>query len=187
MAKCRARPASGAKSITVCISSQSAGMRRCVRSSSSIRVSFRPFRHRRTASRCSTITIRSSGAMRLRRAHFGLDAKRDLRQHITHLVRHPDFVRYLNSQRYEADADHARHGRQASERAVGAGVSLRRESQAGAVAGHHRTGTYRRHAARFRRQRLARIEDAAHRAVRFPGDDARVAAERGRARRAIWN
>ena len=33
--------------------------------------------------------------------HFGLDAKRDLRQHITHLVRHPDFVRYLNSNRYE--------------------------------------------------------------------------------------
>jgi two-component system phosphate regulon sensor histidine kinase PhoR len=33
--------------------------------------------------------------------HFGLDAKRDLRQHITHLVRHPDFVRYLNSHRYE--------------------------------------------------------------------------------------
>jgi two-component system phosphate regulon sensor histidine kinase PhoR len=33
--------------------------------------------------------------------HFGLDAKRDLRQHITHLVRQPDFVRYLNSHRYE--------------------------------------------------------------------------------------
>lgn len=33
--------------------------------------------------------------------HFGLDAKRDLRQHITHLVRHPDFVRYLNSHEYD--------------------------------------------------------------------------------------
>ena len=33
--------------------------------------------------------------------HFGLDARRDLRQHITHLVRHPDFVRYLNSLQYE--------------------------------------------------------------------------------------
>ncbi|WDD93679.1 phosphate regulon sensor histidine kinase PhoR [Burkholderia sp. FERM BP-3421] len=33
--------------------------------------------------------------------HFGLDAKRDLRQHITHLVRHPDFVRYLNAQHYD--------------------------------------------------------------------------------------
>jgi two-component system phosphate regulon sensor histidine kinase PhoR len=33
--------------------------------------------------------------------HFGLDSKRDLRQHITHLVRHPDFVRYLNSHRYD--------------------------------------------------------------------------------------
>lgn len=33
--------------------------------------------------------------------HFGLDARRDLRQHITHLVRHPDFVRYLNSHQYE--------------------------------------------------------------------------------------
>jgi two-component system, OmpR family, phosphate regulon sensor histidine kinase PhoR len=33
--------------------------------------------------------------------HFGLDAKRDMRQHITHLVRQPDFVRYLNSHRYE--------------------------------------------------------------------------------------
>ncbi|MEZ2351347.1 phosphate regulon sensor histidine kinase PhoR [Caballeronia sp. RCC_10] len=34
-------------------------------------------------------------------AHFGLDAKRDLRQHITHLVRQPDFIRYLNSHHYE--------------------------------------------------------------------------------------
>ncbi|MGV2289130.1 phosphate regulon sensor histidine kinase PhoR [Trinickia sp. YCB016] len=33
--------------------------------------------------------------------HFGLDAKRDLRQHVTHLVRRPEFVRYLNSQHYE--------------------------------------------------------------------------------------
>lgn len=33
--------------------------------------------------------------------HFGLDAKRDLRQHITHLVRHPAFVRYLNSHQYD--------------------------------------------------------------------------------------
>ena len=33
--------------------------------------------------------------------HFGLDAKRDLRQHITHLVRQPEFVRYLNSHHYE--------------------------------------------------------------------------------------
>jgi two-component system, OmpR family, phosphate regulon sensor histidine kinase PhoR len=33
--------------------------------------------------------------------HFGLDAKRDLRQHITHLVRHPDFIHYLNAQRYD--------------------------------------------------------------------------------------
>ncbi|SEA25781.1 phosphate regulon sensor histidine kinase PhoR [Paraburkholderia sartisoli] len=33
--------------------------------------------------------------------HFGLDAKRDLRQHITHLVRQPDFVKYLNSHLYE--------------------------------------------------------------------------------------
>jgi two-component system phosphate regulon sensor histidine kinase PhoR len=36
-------------------------------------------------------------------SHFGLDAKRDLRQHITHLVRQPDFVRYLNLQRYDED------------------------------------------------------------------------------------
>ncbi|KMZ11686.1 Phosphate regulon sensor protein PhoR (SphS) [Candidatus Burkholderia humilis] len=33
--------------------------------------------------------------------HFGLDAKRDLRQHITHLVRQPEFIRYLNSHHYE--------------------------------------------------------------------------------------
>src|SRR3984957_8695686 len=33
--------------------------------------------------------------------HFGLDAQRDLRQHITHLVRQPDFVRYLNSHDYD--------------------------------------------------------------------------------------
>ncbi|CAM2147695.1 two-component system, OmpR family, phosphate regulon sensor histidine kinase PhoR [Pararobbsia alpina] len=36
-------------------------------------------------------------------SHFGLDAKRDLRQHITHLVRQPEFVRYLNTQRYDED------------------------------------------------------------------------------------
>ena len=35
--------------------------------------------------------------------HFGLDAKRDLRQQITHLVRQPEFVRYLNLQRYDED------------------------------------------------------------------------------------
>ena len=33
--------------------------------------------------------------------HFGLDAKRDLRQHITHLVRQPEFVKYLNSHQYD--------------------------------------------------------------------------------------
>ncbi|MEA3121350.1 MAG: two-component system, OmpR family, phosphate regulon sensor histidine kinase PhoR [Paraburkholderia sp.] len=33
--------------------------------------------------------------------HFGLDSKRDLRQHIAHLVRHPDFIRYLNSHHYD--------------------------------------------------------------------------------------
>jgi two-component system, OmpR family, phosphate regulon sensor histidine kinase PhoR len=33
--------------------------------------------------------------------HFGLDARRDVRQHVTHLVRQPDFVRYLNSQKYD--------------------------------------------------------------------------------------
>jgi two-component system phosphate regulon sensor histidine kinase PhoR len=33
--------------------------------------------------------------------HFGLDAKRDVRQHVTHLVRQPDFVRYLNGQKYD--------------------------------------------------------------------------------------
>ncbi|PLZ03059.1 phosphate regulon sensor histidine kinase PhoR [Burkholderia sp. WAC0059] len=33
--------------------------------------------------------------------HFGLDARRDLRQHITHLVRQPEFVRYLNAHRYD--------------------------------------------------------------------------------------
>ena len=33
--------------------------------------------------------------------HFGIEAKRDLRQHVTHLVRQPDFVRYLNSHQYD--------------------------------------------------------------------------------------
>jgi two-component system phosphate regulon sensor histidine kinase PhoR len=33
--------------------------------------------------------------------HFGVDAKRDLRQRITNLVRHPEFVRYLNGQHYD--------------------------------------------------------------------------------------
>ncbi|MGI4982299.1 MAG: phosphate regulon sensor histidine kinase PhoR [Janthinobacterium lividum] len=30
---------------------------------------------------------------------FGLDAQRDVRQHITHLIRHPAFIRYLGSSR----------------------------------------------------------------------------------------
>ncbi|WJF89435.1 phosphate regulon sensor histidine kinase PhoR [Paraburkholderia bonniea] len=33
--------------------------------------------------------------------HFGLDAQRDLHQHITHLVRQPTFVRYLNAHQYD--------------------------------------------------------------------------------------
>ncbi|WP_153100840.1 phosphate regulon sensor histidine kinase PhoR [Paraburkholderia hayleyella] len=33
-------------------------------------------------------------------AHFGLDAPRDLHQYMTHLVRQPDFVRYLNAHQY---------------------------------------------------------------------------------------
>jgi two-component system phosphate regulon sensor histidine kinase PhoR len=33
--------------------------------------------------------------------HFGLDAKRDMRQHVTHLVRQPDFVRYLNGHQFD--------------------------------------------------------------------------------------
>ncbi|MCY0388495.1 phosphate regulon sensor histidine kinase PhoR [Robbsia sp. Bb-Pol-6] len=34
---------------------------------------------------------------------FGLDAKRDLGQHITHLIRHPAFIRYLGSSREGTD------------------------------------------------------------------------------------
>jgi len=34
-------------------------------------------------------------------AHLGLDTKRDQRQRITHLVRHPEFIRYLNAQQYD--------------------------------------------------------------------------------------
>lgn len=33
--------------------------------------------------------------------HFGLDVKRDLRQHVTHLVRQPNFVNYLNGHQYD--------------------------------------------------------------------------------------
>jgi two-component system phosphate regulon sensor histidine kinase PhoR len=33
--------------------------------------------------------------------HFGLDARRDVRQQITHLVRQPQFVRYLGARQYE--------------------------------------------------------------------------------------
>ena len=32
--------------------------------------------------------------------HFGLDAQRDLRQHAVHLIRNPEFVSYLQAQRY---------------------------------------------------------------------------------------
>ncbi|VVD85512.1 Phosphate regulon sensor protein PhoR [Pandoraea cepalis] len=34
-------------------------------------------------------------------SHFGIDAKRDLRQQITHLLRTPAFVHYLSSERYD--------------------------------------------------------------------------------------
>ena len=33
--------------------------------------------------------------------HFGLDARRDVRQQITHLVRQPQFVRYLGNRRFD--------------------------------------------------------------------------------------
>jgi len=33
--------------------------------------------------------------------HFGIDNRRDLRQQITHLVRAPDFVRYLHANHYD--------------------------------------------------------------------------------------
>ena len=62
--------------------------------------------------------------------HFGLDAKRDLRQHITHLVRQPDFVRYLNSHHYEEMLVMRGMGVKRQIRALGAGVSVWRESQA---------------------------------------------------------
>jgi len=35
--------------------------------------------------------------------HFGIDNKRDLRQQITHLVRQPDFVRYLHLNQYDEE------------------------------------------------------------------------------------
>jgi len=35
--------------------------------------------------------------------HFGIDNRRDLRQQITHLVRAPDFVRYLHANHYEEE------------------------------------------------------------------------------------
>jgi two-component system phosphate regulon sensor histidine kinase PhoR len=34
-------------------------------------------------------------------AHFGLDAKRDTRQRITHLVRHPSFIKYMSLQHFD--------------------------------------------------------------------------------------
>jgi len=33
--------------------------------------------------------------------HFGLDAQRDLRQHAVHLIRNPEFVAYLQAQRFQ--------------------------------------------------------------------------------------
>lgn len=40
---------------------------------------------------------------RIAEQHFGLDGRRDLRQQITHLVRQPEFVRYLANQDYDEE------------------------------------------------------------------------------------
>lgn len=97
--------ASGAKSsITGCTSSPSAGTRRCVRWSSS---------HSRFI---QAIQASPNGVEMLddlddheldrvvqcdRREAFWAGCQARFAQHITHLVRQPDFIRYLNSQHYE--------------------------------------------------------------------------------------
>jgi len=40
---------------------------------------------------------------RIAEQHFGIDGRRDLRQQITHLVRQPEFVRYLAAQDYQEE------------------------------------------------------------------------------------
>jgi two-component system phosphate regulon sensor histidine kinase PhoR len=35
--------------------------------------------------------------------HFGIDPRRDLAQHVMHLIRQPDFVRYLSAQHYDEE------------------------------------------------------------------------------------
>ncbi len=40
---------------------------------------------------------------RIAEQHFGIDHRRDLRQQITHLVRQPEFVRYLAGQNYDEE------------------------------------------------------------------------------------
>jgi len=70
--------------------------------------------------------------------HFGIDNKRDLRQQITHLVRQPDFVRYLHLNQY------------------GSSGAVWRPSQTFADSGHHRIGAHRFDAPRFCRQCFAR-------------------------------
>jgi PAS domain-containing protein len=78
-------------------------------------------------------------------AQFGIDAERDLLQHLANLVRDPAFVAYLRSWNYSrrrADrcAGALEHAR-AIRATVGAGASVRGQSPHAAHARRHGAGT----------------------------------------------
>ncbi len=87
--------------------------------------------------------------------HFGLNARRDVRQRITHLIRRPEFIQYLTRERYDEPLVMRDMGEHNAQHHLCPDPSLRREPQARADAGHHQGGKHRSHAARFRGQCVA--------------------------------
>ena len=111
--------------------------------------------------------------------HFALDPQRDRRQRITNLVRSPAFVDYLQAGRFDEPLTFRTPRGPGT--LLGHRPALRRRHEARAVAGQDRAGTGRRHAARLRRQRLARDPHPVDRPLRLPGDDDQPAVDRARA------
>ena len=146
-------------------------------------------RPRPTAWCCSTRRAASSGATRRRPSSSASTPQRDLLQHDRQPGARPGLRGLLRGRRLQRATSSIAGPRQhagAAGAAVGAAASLRRRPQAAAVARHHRAGAGRGHAARFRRQRLARDPHAADGAGRLRRDPAEPAAATTTSARATW-
>ena len=177
----RAARASGASWPSASASCCASASSRPGRPRTGCRSSWPRSRPRPTAWCCSTSRAASNGATRRRPAQFGIDAERDLLQHLAQpgarsglrgLPRLVELQPRRGDRRAVARQAHRGH----PVAAVGAGASLCRQPPHAAHARHHLAGAGRGHAARFRRQRLARDPHAAHGAGRLRRDLAEPAA-----------